>query len=208
MSFRLFLAASLITCMNCDAQRLDRFGKANRISYDRIATYFGYADSLSKPDEVRNDTGYYHMYFWLNDSVSELGVRMISPVPEVVMPDRGDLVSENYYENEKDKVNYFDPWISLERSNEISILSDVAKTKTETWIPLAFNDDSAELFKQPSGNAYNSLLRIRSATAGLYRIRFTSYKKGKVRGSYLIQVGATKKMPLNLVKNPEELKLN
>ena len=145
------------------------------------------------------------MYFWLNDSVTELAARLISPVPWVVMPDKGDLVSDNYYENEKDKATYFDPWISLDRAKEISNVDDISKIKKRSWIPLAYNDDSSELFRQPSGKAYNSLLRIKSASAGLYRISFTSYKKGKVRGGYLIQIGTTSKMPLKLVRNPEEL---
>jgi hypothetical protein len=197
----------IFICLKSDGQRLDRFGSANRISYNKISSYFGYADSLNKPDETRKDTGYYFMYFWLNDSVAETGVRLISPVPDVVMPDRGDLVSDNYYENEKDKTNYFDTWISLERTPEIVAKENIPGFKTAAWVQLGFNDDSSELFPQPSGNLYNSLLRIKKLPAGLYRVRFTSYKKGKVRGSYLLQVGITTALPfLKLVKNPEELK--
>ncbi len=211
----LLVLLSVLVVASSKAQRLDRFAQANRISYNKIVSYFGYADSLAQPDEIRNDTGYYFMYFWISDSVSEIGARIISPVPEVVMPDRGDLVSENYYANEKEKTNYFDAWISLERAKEISVLGEITGAKTATWIQLGYNDDSSELFPQPSGNYYNSLLRIKSKTdssgvflsAGLYKIRFTSYKKGKVRGSYLIQVGTTALLPsLRLVKNPKELK--
>ncbi len=216
MSPKIVLLAlfSVIGVTSSKAQRLDRFGSANRISYAKIVSWFGYADSLSKPDLILNDTAYYSLYFWLSDSASEIGARIISPVPEVVMPDRGDLVSENYYASEKDKTNYFDTWISLELAKEISVPEEIGRTKTATWIPLGYNDDSSELFPQPSGNSYNSLMRIKSKqdtsekhlSAGLYRIRFTSYKKGKVRGSYLIQVGTTNFQPsLRLVKNPEEL---
>jgi hypothetical protein len=216
VNIKLFIAVSFVSSIVCEsnAQRLDRFGGVNKYSYNKIVTYFGYADSLSKPDEVRNDTGYYHMYFWLSDSVAELAARMISPVPVVVMPDRGDLVSENYYANEKDKTYYFDPWISIERANGITEQKDIAKSKSSTWIQLGFNDDSNELFAQPSGNHYNSLIRIKRRndigqkpfTPGLYRVRFTAYKKGKVRGSYLLQIGTTTILPLKLVKDPEELK--
>jgi len=216
MSPKVILSFSFIifTILGGSAQRLDRFGDANRFSYNKIVTYFGYADSLMKPDEVHNDTGYYHMYFWLSDSVSEIAVRMISPVPVVVMPDRGDIVSENYYEHEKDKTDYFDTWFSLDRAEEIKEQGNIAVTKNTRWLQLGYNDDSSELFPQPSGNRYNSLMRIKSKhdipgktiTAGLYRIRFTSYKKGKVKGSYLIQVGTTELLPLKLVKHPEELK--
>lgn len=56
---------------------------------------------------------------------------------------------------------------------------------------------------QPSGSKYNSLMRItsdtsnpmKSLTMGLYRIGFTTYKKGEVQGSFLAQIGAPIKLP-------------
>ncbi|MEZ4739983.1 MAG: LipL32 family surface lipoprotein [Flavobacteriales bacterium] len=36
---------------------------------------------------------------------------------------------------------------------------------------------------------------MKALTMGLYRIGFTTYKKGEVRGSFLAQVGAPVKLP-------------
>ena len=71
------------------------------------------------------------------------------------------------------------------------------------WNTLARNDDSGEMPKNPGGRSYNSLLRYESnlndplgaLTVGLYRIGFTTYKKGEVSGTFLAQVGSPVKLP-------------
>ncbi|MDO5969389.1 LipL32 family surface lipoprotein [Flavivirga aquimarina] len=73
-----------------------------------------------------------------------------------------------------------------------------AAVKSAKWPVLERNDDSGEMPKQPSGNNYNSLLRYKSEasnpekalTVGLYRIGFTTYKRGEVKGTFLAQVAA------------------
>jgi hypothetical protein len=84
-----------------------------------------------------------------------------------------------------------------------------------SWTVLARNDDSSEMPKQPSGSSYNSLLRYKSVagnptkalTVGLYRIGFTTYKKGEVKGTFLAQVAAPVKLPgVAVAKTIEDLK--
>ena len=86
--------------------------------------------------------------------------------------------------------------------------------KNAKWITLASNDDSSEMPKQPNGNSYNSLLRYKSEvsnpakalTVGLYRIRFTTYKTGEVKGTFLAEVAAPIKLPgVVMAKTIEEL---
>ncbi|MEO5572000.1 MAG: LipL32 family surface lipoprotein [Bacteroidia bacterium] len=207
----------------CYAQRLDKFvsetGKVVRINkeqsipYREVITYFGYIKPGSEPDEIRDSLNYYNFYFWLSDSVSEIGVRIISPVPDVVMPDRGDLTSENYFENEKNKENYFDTWISLERADSIFTKGEaLLNQKKINWMLLGSNDDSPELFVQPSGKNSNSLVRIVSnpvnrLSRGLYKIAFTSPKQKELKGSYILQLGMTSKLQeTKLVKKLPELK--
>ena len=46
----------------------------------------------------------------------------------------------------------------------------------------------------------------KSLVMGLYRIGFTTYKKGEVNGSFLAQVGAPIKLPgVKIASKPEEL---
>ena len=55
----------------------------------------------------------------------------------------------------------------------------------------------------PGGRKYNSLLRYKSQvsdptkalTVGLYRIGFTTYKRGEVEGTFLAEIGAPIKLP-------------
>ncbi|MDD7884811.1 LipL32 family surface lipoprotein [Flavivirga sp. 57AJ16] len=80
---------------------------------------------------------------------------------------------------------------------------------------LVHNDDSSEMPKQPRGVKYNSLLKYKSVastpakalTAGLYRIGFTTYKTGDVKGIFLAQVAAPIKLPgVVMAKTIEDLK--
>jgi hypothetical protein len=119
-------------------------------------------------------------------------------------PAEGDIASADYNENASDKTNYFDTWITLEHAAEVTSPGDVAtKGKTTKWYTLGSDDDSGEMPAQPSGSKYNSLMRVtsdtgdplKSLTAGLYRIGFTTFKTGEVQGSFIAQVGAPVKLP-------------
>jgi hypothetical protein len=114
-----------------------------------------------------------------------------------------------------DKTNYFDTWISFERALDVTAPADAAtKGKTAKWISYGSDDDSGEMPAQPSGSKFNSLMRITSETsdpmkslvAGLYRIGFTTFKKGEVQGSFLAQIGAPVKLPgVKVAKTLEEI---
>ena len=201
------------------SQRLDKFsyesaGTDYKITYAKVVTYFGYIEPGSKPVEIINGKNFYYLYFRISDTIPEMGVRIISPVPYVVMPDRGDLVSDNYFDNEKDKTNYFDPWIAIERAAGFTQNNFLKNDTSVKWLLIDFNDDSSELSAQPSGKSYNALLRIKpkqkdlshQLIPGLYRIAFTDDKKGIVKGSFVIQLGTALKLHgLRLESNPEKL---
>lgn len=214
---KLMLAAIalMFTGANVDAQKLDKFGadmgkksvmgKDVRIPYTDMITYYGYVKPGATPDEVKEGKKYFYLYLWVPAAAPELGVRMISPVPEkMAEPDKTDIVSPDYTANKADTKNYYDTWISLERAEGITSADDIAgKVKTANWNKYDSNDDSGEMPAQPSGSKYNSLMRITSEVSnptkalvtGLYRIGFTSYKPGEVQGSFLAQVGAPVKLP-------------
>ena len=208
------------------AQNLDKFGadmgkksvmgKEIRAPYTDVLTYYGYVKPGAAPDETRDGKKYYYLYLWIPAAAPELGVRMVSPVPEkMATPDKEDIVSPDYEANKADTKNYFDTWISLERADGITAVSDIeAKVKTAKWNKYDQNDDSGELPAQPSGSKYNSLMRITSEVSnplkalvtGLYRIGFTTYKVGEVQGSFVAQVGAPVKLPgVAIAKDVEAL---
>lgn len=196
-----------------NAQKLDKFGadlakksvmgKELRVPYTDLTSYFGYIKPGSTPDEVKGGKKMYYLYVWIPIAAPEIGIRMISPVPDSSKPSGTDYVSADYTANSSDTKSFFDTWITFERADGILRLEDVAKAKTANWTKIESNDDSSDMPAQPSGSKYNSLMRITSDTSnpskslvmGLYRIGFTTYKTGEVQGSFLAQLGSPIKLP-------------
>jgi len=203
--------AVLAGTLTTNGQKLDKFGadmgkksvmgKDVRVPYTDVISYYGYIKPGSKPDEEREGKKYYYLYVWIPAVAPELGIRMISPVPEKMAPEATDFVAANYKENEADKKSFFDTWVTLERAGGVTKAEEiVAKGKGASWNSYGVNDDSGEMPVQPSGSKYNSLMRItsepmKSLVVGLYRIGFTTYKTGEVEGGFLAQVAAPVKLP-------------
>ncbi len=224
----LAVIALIFAGTNVNAQKLDKFGadmakksvmgKEVRVPYTDMITYYGYVKPGAAPDETKDGKKYFYLYVWIPAAAPEIGIRMISPVPEkMAEPEKGDIVSPDYTANKTDTKNYYDTWISLERADGISSSADIAaKVKDAKWNKYDQNDDSSEMPAQPSGSKYNSLMRITSEVSnpmkalvtGLYRIGFTSYKPGEVQGSFLAQVGSPVKLPgVAIAKTVDELLL-
>ena len=211
-SMSLLLVAAV--CVSVQAQKLSKFGaelgkksvmgKEIRVPYTSLVSYFGYVGADSKPDAVKDGKKYYYLYVWIPVAAPELGIRMISPVPDNEKPSATDFVSATYEKNATDKASYFDTWIALDKASGILSKDDIkAKAKTATYTTIDKNDDSGEMPANPGGSKYNSLMRITSEvsnptkalTVGLYRIGFTTYKVGEVKGSFLAQLGAPISIP-------------
>lgn len=210
--------------MTATAQKLDKFGadlakksvmgKEIRVPYTDLSSYYGYIKPGATPDEVKNGKKMYYVYVWIPVAAPEIGVRMISPVPDGMKPAATDYVTDDYKANQADTKNFFDTWVTLERAEGILKIEDAAKAKSAKWTTIDKNDDSSEMPAQPSGSKYNSLMRITSDTSnpmkslvmGLYRIGFTTYKTGEVQGSFLAQIGAPIKLPgVAIAANPANL---
>ncbi len=189
--------------------------KTVKAPYTDVTSYLGYAEKDSE-DAVVDGKKYTYLYVWIPAVAPELGVRMMSPAgAKVAAKLKNATKSANYDDNSKSK-EYFDTYITLERSNIIS-LKDISAEKIAgaKWHTLAKNDDSSEMPAQPSKAKYNSLLRVKSETkdplkaltVGLYRVGFTTFKKGEVKGTFLAEVGAPIKLPgIIVTKNIEDLK--
>jgi len=200
-----FIAAS--TDMN--AQELGKFEssitkkvgpKTVAVPYTDVVSYLGYA-AAGNEDEEKEGKKFYYIYVWIPAVAPELGVRMMSPAPEKA-PKNATEAAE--YVANKDSKDFFDTYITLERSNIASkdgITEEGAASAK--WTTLAKNDDSSDMPKNPGGQAYNSLLRyesetgdpLKALTAGLYRIGFTTYKKGDVNGTFVAEVASPVKLP-------------
>lgn len=206
-----------------NAQNLDKFkadlgkksimGKEIRIPYTDVISYYGYIKTGTAPDEEKGGKKYYYLYVWIPAVAPEIGIRMISPIPENMKPEATDITAPAYAANAADKTSYFDTWISFDKAAGITSIGDVvSKGKSASWNSIEQNDDSGEMPAQPSGSKYNSLMRItsevsnplKSLTVGLYRIGFTTYKVGEVNGGFLAQLAAPVKLPGVKVSNTLE----
>jgi len=179
-------------------------GQEVRVPYNTITSYYGYVKPGTAADEVRDGKKMYYLYIWIPVAAPEVGIRMISPIPSDMKAGTTDFASTVYTENNSERTTFFDTWIAFERANDIVKSEDISsKAGTTKWTMYEQNDDSSEMPKQPSGNSYNSLMRItsdlnnptKSLVVGLYRIAFTTYKTGDVQGSFLAQVGAPVDIP-------------
>jgi len=214
------LIISFFLIGNLNAQKLGNFGssvtkkmgpKTVAVPYTDVVTYLGHA-SPGNEDETKEGKKFYYLYVWIPAVAPELGVRMMSPVGSTKT--KGAIESEEYLAN-KDSKEYFDTYITLERSDIISKdnITEEAVANAK-WFTLAKNDDSGEMPKNPGGQGYNSLLRyeseagdpLKALTAGLYRVGFTTFKRGEVNGTFLAEVAAPVKLPgVGVAKTIEEL---
>jgi len=224
--FILLVTVSMLLAQGIKAQDLDSFGadlgkksvfgKEIRIPYTDLISYYGYIKPGSTPDEEKGGKKYYYLYLWITAASPEIGIRMISPIPSDMKPEKTDFTSDDYLANTTDKTSYFDTWISFEKAGGVTSIDDIlSKGKDAVWTSIGQNDDSGEMPKQPSGNKYNSLMRLKSdvdnplkaLTTGLYRIGFTTYKTGEVKGGFLAQIGSPIKIPgVMIAKNLDSLK--
>ena len=186
--------------------------KTIQVPYTDVITYLGYAE-VGSEDEVIDGKKFTFLYLWIPAVAPEIGVRMMSPVGDTKV--KNAIMAPNYEENAKSE-DYFDTYITLERTLSILKAEDITAENVAAakWIKLDYNDDSGEMPKNPGGSSYNSLLRYKSdagnpekaLTVGLYRIGFTTYKVGEVKGTFLAQVGAPIKLPgVAIAKTIEDL---
>jgi len=216
----ILLIAILNTFGNVQAQKLGYFGssisqkigpKTVRAPYTDVITYVGYA-AKGTEDEIKDGKKYYYIYVWIPIVAPELGIRMMSPAGKVKADN--PIESKDYLQN-KSSEDYFDTYITLERSTIIT-KNGISEDGVERaiWYKLASNDDSSEMPKNPGRKRHNSLLRyeshisdpLKALTVGLYRIGFTTFKKGEVNGTFIAEVGSPIKLDgVGIAKTIDEL---
>ncbi|OAN17500.1 hypothetical protein A3K86_08025 [Photobacterium jeanii] len=166
------------------------------IPYANSVNYFGYIDKDSKPSAKVNGKDAYYLYMWVPAALDELGVRMISPVGNLAEPSKEDFVQKGYEGKlKKDSEKWFDTWIRVERMNVFS--PEKIKKANKVFSVLDKDDDGDDTYEEERHAKYNSLVRIKTQankpqkalTRGLYRVVFTTYKRGNVGGSFVATVG-------------------
>lgn len=166
------------------------------VPYANSVNYFGYIDGDVKPDAQINGKDAYFIYMWVPGALDELGVRMISPVGDLAEPEKGDFVQDNFSAKFKsDDDTWFDTWLRVERMDVVDPAS-IAQGGKVIQV-LDEDDDGDDTYEEKRHSQYNSLVRIQTEVGsptkalvrGLYRISLTTFKKGKVEGSFVATVG-------------------
>jgi len=192
MKLLLSLLSFVIVSQYASAQRLDLFNShgTEKTPYSKTCSFYDFLPEGNSADSTIDRQAYYFLYFELPFDVSEIGVRLISPVPSYSFAEAGDKVTDAF-ENNKKSTEYFNPWIALEK--RVTTDSTGTELPFPIWQIFAKNDDSEELISQPSGSNSNSLVRVyfETYTSGIYRIRFKASQKRIAEGSYLVQIGTT-----------------
>ena len=173
----LIILSILFFYLNASGQRLERFaGKdasGKMYGYPHIKNYFGYLDETMAPDSLSSEGRYFFLYFTTMDTVSDIGIRIVNPVPTMCMPDKGDVVANNYYEHEQEKSGRFKSKLALEYKKEGS------------WETVALSNG-----KDGSANTIRIHDNSHVVIPGNYRISVFAPKEEKLIGGFLIQVGS------------------
>nr|AEU08469.1 outer membrane protein [Leptospira interrogans serovar Canicola] len=181
------------------------------LPYGSVINYYGYVKPGQAPDGLADgNKKAYYLYVWIPAVIAEMGVRMISPTGEIGEPGDGDLVSDAFKAatpEEKSMPHWFDTWIRVERMSAIMPDQIAKAAKAKPVQKLDDDDDGDDTYKEERHNKYNSLTRIKIPNPpksfddlknidtkkllvrGLYRISFTTYKPGEVKGSFVASVG-------------------
>jgi len=210
--FLIFLL--LIFCLETSAQRLSKFESSQVINSDRIpytsqpGFYGCIADTIFLDSNNISSTVF---YFYLPDSAIEIGVRAISPVPDITSPRPGDNTDSSYYECATTNKGYFDPAIILQKGY---LKTSKLPSNIFEWITIAQNDDSKDLPAQPNLLLRNALLRKQpnakkknsKLSPGYYRVVLTNNKSHYLIGTFLLQIAIVEKNKrLKLYNSIEDL---
>lgn len=168
------------------------------IPYVNTVHYYGYIMPGVEPDAEINGKKAYFLYLWVPLAIDELAVRMISPVGDIGEPEDEDFVSDTYEKGiDEDDEAWFDTWVRVERIDQLELGVFDFEFKKEFITNFGEDDDGDDTFDEDRHAKYNSLLRIKSdvdhpeksLVRGIYRITFTTYKTGEVKGSFLASIG-------------------
>jgi hypothetical protein len=193
------IGAMLINQVPLFGQRLEPFlaspgrvklgNQAEQAPYDRTVGLFDFIPEGSMSDTIAGDTSYFFAHFISPIELQEIGIRVISPIPQNCYPAKGDYETERYSVNPEALSLYFNPRIRVEFWGEIA--SADTSVKTFGWSLLNHSANSRSGPVKANEESGKAELRIYSVplNAGHYRVMVTDADNGKPSGSYLLQVG-------------------
>jgi hypothetical protein len=171
----------------------------NPLPYEKPQTLFEYIDSTCTFLNQKKTGWTYTVYFEIKDSLQELGIRIISPLPDLLSPAKGDIMTNAFQEKpEKDNTGF---------KPEIYLLKAVAKSEDMNFIemqdmtPLKMKDRLHPTIRLVSKDEKNLL------APGIYKLVIFTQDRSKPSGAFALQFGSIPRMPMPaLYSSPNFLK--
>lgn len=182
-SILLWLLGVLMHVNSVQAQRLPLLLSKSNSSpkptpFQETVRYFDVAHNKHPQLRIQKDTTFYTLYFVLNDSLQELAVRLLSPLPELTSPNKGNIVRDGYYAFDKKNSQGFDGRICLD-------FSSTTEDSTQwTSIPLLIDKNNV-----PGNSTWRHY--DRKLSPGTYRLRIFTTLPEKMRGAFMLETGST-----------------
>lgn len=145
--------------------------------FQETVRYFDVVHQKHKQLYMKEDTTFYTLYFVLDDTLQELAVRLLSPLPELTSPNKGNIVREGYYAFDKKNSQGFNGRICLDLSS--------TTTDSTQWT-------SIPLLSDKNNRMGNSTWRLhdRKLSPGTYRLRIFTTLPEKMRGAFMLETGS------------------
>jgi hypothetical protein len=160
------------------------------VPYEKVQTRFEYIDSTCAFLQLKKTGWSYTAYFEITDSLQELGLRIISPLPDLLSPHKGDVTTSSFDEKPfNDKTGFHAEWYLFKATNNSGELNfaelkdmtpEKLKDRTHPEFRIVDNGDSLRL------------------PPGIYKLILLSRDRNKPAGSFAIQFGSIPRIRIPL----------
>ena len=164
------------------------------VPYEKPQCRYEYIDSTCT-FLIRKKTGWsYTAYFELKDSLQELGIRVISPLSDLLAPRKGDFVTPAYETKPANITIGFQPELYLFKSKP----GNENFAELEDMTPLQLRDRvSPGIRLVDSGNGV-------MLAPGIYKLVIVTQDRTKPSGSFVLEFGSIPKVQMPVLVNSIE----
>ena len=159
------------------------------VPYEKARTYFDYIDSNNVTIYKVEEQNAFSLYFFIENPLQELGLRFISPLPELFSPNKGDQVTNMFENADAPKSKGFNASIALNRMEINNADTSFIQLTDET--PLKFKERSNPTFR----------ITDKKFKPGWYQLQIISKEKEIPFGYFALQIGS-----IPVIKFPELFK--
>ena len=169
------------------------------VPYEKVQSRFEFIDSTCTYLKQKKTGWTYTAWFEIKDSLQELGIRIISPLPDLMSPAKGDVTTPAFDAKPAKDNSGFKP--------EIYLLKAVAKSDDMNFIELKdMTPVSQRNWKAPSFRITDKGDGTK-LSPGIYQIVIFTQDRAKPQGAFALQFGSIPRIQIPVfVHSPTLLK--